>query len=86
MDARFPKIIDRYFEGAMEDEYRRPAFSHLYDTCCKEASENLKNICGGNMDDDAETALNVIQLDFQQIGFLVGFRYAMRLAQEVYER
>lgn len=84
MDARFPEIIDRYFQDAMEDEYRRPAFFQLYDACFKEATTNFKNICGKDMEGEAETTFHDMLSDFQQIGFLVGFRYAMRLAQEVY--
>lgn len=87
MDKRFPEIIDKYYDDALNAQYEREEFKRLYNEQNAEGAEAVKRLLeSGNAfyQDDLDEALANVQGTSERLGFLVGFRYAVKMMQEVY--
>lgn len=85
--VKFPEIIDKYYDDALNAQYEREDFKRLYNEQNAEVAEIVKRLFEpGNAfhQDDLDEALSDVQGTSERLGFLVGFRYAVKMMQEVY--
>ncbi len=85
--VKFPEIIDKYYDDAFNAQYEREDFKRLYNEQNAEGAESVKRLLEfGNAfyQDDLDEVLSNVQGTSERLGFLVGFRYAVKMMQEVY--
>lgn len=85
--VKFPEIIDKYYDDAFNAQYEHEDFKRLYNEQNAEAFKAVKGLFeSGNAfhPSDLDEALSDVQGISERLGFLVGFRYAVKMMQEVY--
>lgn len=85
--VKFPEIIDRYFDDALADQYQSEEFKRLYNEQNREGVEAIEGLLdSGNAfyQNNIDDTIASVQRTSEQLGFLVGFRYAVKMMQEVY--
>lgn len=86
-DVKFPEIIDENYDAALEKQYKDDDFRAFYETVWALGKTEIMDVL--NRDSahygyEIENAVTRAQSLTERVGFLVGFRYAVKLMQEVY--
>ena len=72
--VKFPEIIDKYYDDAFNAQNAEGA----------ESVKRLLEFGNAFYQDDLDEVLSNVQGTSERLGFLVGFRYAVKMMQEVY--
>lgn len=86
--TKFPEVIDRYFDDAFGDQWSNEKFKRLYREQGRESVKTIKELLdSGNAfyQNDIDDAIANVQGTSERLGFLIGFRYAIKMMHEVYE-
>lgn len=86
-NIQFPEMIDGYYDDALIQQHQNANFKKIYDAAWNSAFEEIKKAYNSDSitrNDDIDHAIANAVLSAERVGFTIGFRYAVKLMQEVY--